>query len=280
MGQKNKKHVSAEKLKRVLRFKNAFWLNSPGDTPSGSTERSATRVYSRKAIEKIKSRSYQIRVVKMLERSDGSHTIVDSVRERDVVYVLELADKMQRSLRDIRDESRRESRTYGGGGGGGEPPIERIFHRLVDEDKMADCILRIKEGFFHAEKECVICDKNCTVYDFFMLAYFYFCYIGIMDKHINQSAYCRYLNKKVFGGVDTVNVRNFNNYTKMDAYVNFDGLLSDNKNIRFDSRPQLPQPKTEHFLLAPFQELGWKFQHSPYFTELKREQKRVQDFVL
>lgn len=76
----------------------------PGDTPSGTTAKtSETRAYSRKDIEKLKKGLYQVRVV---ERSGGGHTIEDSVQERDVVYVLELADKMQRSLRDIRNESR------------------------------------------------------------------------------------------------------------------------------------------------------------------------------
>ena len=277
MSPKIKDIVSGKRIKRVRLLKSLMILG-PGDAPSGTTAKtSETRVYSRKDIEKLKKGLYQVRVV---ERSGGSHTIEDSVQERDVVYVLELADKMQRSLRDIRNESRKESRTNGGGGGGGGTPPIRVFHRLVDEDKMSDCILHIKDGYFHAEKECEICEKKCTIYDFFMLAHFYFCYIGIMDNDVSQSAFCSYLNKRVFGGNDIVNVRNFNIYTKKDSYKNFANLLSENKDIKFDNRPQLPRPQTENFLLAPFQELGWKFQHSPYFKELKREKERVQSFVL
>lgn len=277
MSPKIKNNGSAKAIKRVRLLKSVMILG-PGDTPSGTTVKTyVPRVYSGKDIVKFRKGLCQVRVI---GRTDDSQTIKDSVQERDVVYVLELADKMQRSLRDIRNESRKESRTNGGGGGGGGTPPTRIFHRLVDEDKMSDCILHIKDSYFHAEKECDICEKNCTIYDFFMLVHYYFCYIGIMSEDISQLAFCTYLNKRVFGGNDIVNVRSFNNYTQKDKYKSFAKLLSDNKDIRFDNRPQQPRPNTESFLLAPFQEIGWKFQHSSYFKELKAEQERVQNFVL
>lgn len=278
MSPKVKNNGSTKAVKKVRLLKSVVILGSD-DAPSGTTSKTVvSRVYSCKDIIRFKKRRY----LRVIGKADDSQTIKDSVQERDVVYVLELADKMQRSLRDIRNESRKESRNNGGGGGGGgggNSP-SRIFHRLVDEDKMSDCILHIKDGFFHSEKESKICEQKCNVYDFFMLVHFYFCYIGIMDHDISQLAFCSYLNKKVFGDNDIVNVRSFNNYTQKDCYKNFANLLSDNKDIRFDSRPKLPRPQTENFLLAPFQEIGWKFQHSSYFKELKMEQKKVQGFVL
>lgn len=274
MSPKIKDLVSTKKVRHLKRVV----ILGAGDIPSGTTVKTyVPRGDSGKDIVKFRKGLYQVRVI---GQTDDSHTVKDSVQERDVVYVLELADKMQRSLRDIRNESRRESRTNGGGGGGGGTPPTRIFHRLVDEDKMSDCILHIKDSYFHAEKECDICEKNCTIYDFFMLVHYYFCYIGIMSEDISQLAFCTYLNKRVFGGNDIVNVRSFNNYTQKDKYKSFAKLLSENKDIRFDNRPQLPRPNTESFLLAPFQEIGWKFQHSSYFKELKAEQERVQNFVL
>lgn len=207
----------------------------------------------------------------------GAQNVEDAVKEGDVVYVLQLVDKLNTTLKDIREDSRKESRTHGGGGGN---TPGNIFHRLIDEDKMSDCILHIKDSFFNAGKECEICAVKFNLYDFFMFVHLYFCYIGIMDKAISQLAYCTYLNKKVFGGNNIVNVRNFNIYSQKDVYKNFADLLTDKKDIRFNSRPQMPRSATENFLLAPFQEIGWKFQHSDYFDELRREIKKVQAFVL
>jgi len=216
-------------------------------------------------------------IAKMLHPEIGAQDVENAVKEGDVVYVLQLVDKLNTTLKDIREDSRKESRTHGGGGGN---TPGNIFHRLIDEDKMSDCILHIKDSFFNAGKECEICAVKFNLYDFFMFVHLYFCYIGIMDKAISQLAYCTYLNKKVFGGNNIVNVRNFNIYSQKDVYKNFADLLTDKKDIRFNSRPQMPRSATENFLLAPFQEIGWKFQHSDYFDELRREIKKAQSFVL
>jgi hypothetical protein len=243
-------------------------------------------MFERSAVPRDEKNMFRLYNVRVIGRLDETYVnlvrakdVQDSVKERDVVYVLEMTDKIRRTLKDIRNDSRKESRHNGGGGGGGTPP-SGIFHRLVDENKMSDCILHIKDSFFHDEKECEICKKKCNLYDFFILVHFYFNYIGILEENTSQLAFCTYLNKKVFGGNDTVNVRSYNNYTKMDVYKNFARLLSTKKDIRFDSRPQLSQSKPENFLLAPFQKIGWKFQHSTYFDELRREKNKVQGFVL
>ena len=218
--------------------------------------------------------------VKVISVPSGSQTIKD-VSEGEVVYALEMTERIQRTLRDIRAESRKNS-SHGGGGGGGNTPTSRIFHRLVDEDKLADCIILIVRHFFQGEKECKICDVEFNLYNFFLLVQFYFKYIRILvnDK---QLPFCKYLKKKVFGGKDKVNVRNFNIYSNKDAYTNFAKLLADdtnNEKYRFDSRPTLPREKTENYLLAPFQEIGWKFQHSLYFAELRQEIENVNKFIV
>lgn len=234
-------------------------------------------IVSPREIEELKKRHFRIKVI---GRITGVQYIQDSVKEGDIGYVIEIQRKALRTLMVMREDCRKVAQTCGGGGGGGGTPQNCIFHRLVDEDKMADCILDFKEKLFHENKECEIFGKKCNIYDFFTLTHFYFKYIGIMDEEISQLAFCKYVNTKVFGGNNTVNVRNFNNYANMDAYKNFDKLLSHNKDLRFDNHPQSSKSETGNFLMAPFQEVGWKFQHSNYFRELKREQIRVQDFIL
>ena len=211
----------------------------------------------------------------MINRADGVQNVQDSVKEEDVIYVIEHLEKAHKTLRDIRDGSRKESKRIisVGGGGGGTPPNNDIFHRLVDEGKMASCILKIVDQLFHGEKECEICEIKFNVYEFF------FDYIHILENRA-QLAFCNYLKKKVFGGKDKVGVRNYNNYANSDVYTNFDKILRENKSIKFDKRPELPRPNTENRLLAPFQEIGWKFRHSEYFGELRKEREKVQTFEL
>ena len=225
---------------------------------------------------KIKRGLYQVRVI---GRTKESEVVKDIVKEGDVVYVMDLMDKVQMTMKDIRNEARKESRANGGGGGGGSTPGTRIFNRLVDEDKLADCIIQIVNKLFHGEKECEICKIGFNVYEFFLLTHYYFDYIKILEKK-TQLAFCEYLNNKVFAGKNKVGVRNFNNYVKKDVYTNFEELLKNNKNIKFDSRPELPRPKTENRLLAPFQEIGWKFQHSDYFDKLRRQKEIVASFKI
>ena len=271
MSPKNKKGVSLKAVKMAKRL--VFGFKMSGNTPTGTIPK--TTVYSRKDIENFKKRHYQIRV---MARAEGAEAVQDSVKEGDVVYVIQLMEKAQRTMRDIRNESRKESRKNGGGGGGGgTPPDSGIFHRLVDEDELADCILQIVNKLFHGEKECEICKIDFNVYEFFLLTHYYFDYIKILEKK-TQLAFCEYLNNKVFAGKNEVGVRNFNNYVKKDVYTNFVELLKNNKDIKFNSRPELPRPKTENRLLAPFQEIGWKFQHSDYFDKLRRERDKTQTF--
>lgn len=227
---------------------------------------------------RLKKSVYRAR---MINRADGVQNVQDSVKEEDVIYVIEHLEKAHKTLRDIRDESRKESKRIisVGGGGGGTPPNNDIFHRLVDEGKMASCILKIVDQLFHGEKECEICEIKFNVYEFFLLTQYYFDYIHILENRA-QLAFCNYLKKKVFGGKDKVGVRNYNNYANSDVYTNFDKILRENKSIKFDKRPELPRPNTENRLLAPFQEIGWKFRHSEYFGELRKEREKVQTFEL
>lgn len=276
MNKKVKYKESDMATQKAKRFVYGF-THIAGVTPIGTAPKVMARyVVSSKVIEELKKRHYRFRVI---GRTAGTQNVQDAVKEHDIDYVIEMQANIMRRLKAIREGSRKDSRTKGGGGGGGTPP-SGIFHRLVDEDKMSDCILKIKDSYFHEEKECEIVKKKCNIYDFFMLVHFYFSYIGILEEDSSQLAYCTYLNNKVFGGNNIVNVRSFNNYSKMDAYQNFRKLLSVNKGIRFDIRPELPRPETENRLLAPFQEIGWQFQHSDYFGKLKREKERVKAFIL
>lgn len=226
---------------------------------------------------KLPDGSYQVRVLGV---PSGRQTIQD-ISESEVVLALEMNERVQRTLRDIRAEGRKKI-IFSGGGGGGGTYTSRIFHRLVDEQKLGNCIIFVMRHFFQGEKECKICNVEFNLYDFFLLVQFYFKYIHILEND-KQLPFCDFLKARVFAGKDNVGVRNFNIYANKDAYINFARLLTTDKikeSISFDSRPTLPREKTENYLLAPFQEIGWNFQHSDYFAELRDEIKKVNQFVV
>lgn len=235
---------------------------------------------SLRELEVLRRRHYRVRVIQSFPVIRETQ---DSVRETEIIFLIELTRKVLRALLDMRNRSRLAARSVssGGGGGGENKPPQRIFHPFIDEAKMADCILSIKDGYFHEQKECTISHKeHCSIYDFFILAHFYFCYIGILDKTVSKLAYCNYLNHYVFADNNIVNVRSYNNYDNLPTYKSFAELLDKMDNIRFDYRLELPRPAEEIFLMAPFQDVGWRFHFSPYFDTLRVEQIKVQNFKL
>ena len=177
---------------------------------------------------------------------------------------------------ELEDERKRSRRR--GGGGGGTPPTNIVFHCLIDEDQMSDCIRHIIESYFHGEEKCKICEVELNLCDFSLLMHFFFGYIKILAKD-SQLAYCTFLKDKVFSGIEKVGVRNFNIYSKKSIYTKFKKLLENDDNISFAVRPTItPEIKAKllqqgETLLPPFQEIGWKFQHTPYFVQLRKELK-------
>ena len=205
--------------------------------------------------------------------------------EKQNAYIIKLANLIYETAKDSRDYDRKRSRDNGGGG---EPPDSGIFNRLVDEDKLSDCILHIVDTYFHGGEKCKICEVELNLCDFCLLMYYYFEFINILEN-TSQQPYCTYLKNKVFSGEDRVNVRSFNNYSKKDIYKSFHKILKDKekkKYISFLNRPQIPLTKEEKILypektlLAPFQEIGWKFQYSPYFNELRDQKEKVISFII
>ena len=262
------------KNQRRIQF---FWEPFPTDY-AGTETFFATlpQEVTRQEIEKWLGRSYRIK--KVIKRPKDGDGVRDDVKEGDVVYVMELVRKVNRTLKDMRVDSRRQTRRgNSGGGGGGTPQNSGIFYRIVDEDKLADEIIATIDKYFHDKEKCEICKVELNLYEFCLLMHEYFNYIKILRKD-SQLSYCNYLKNKVFGGKDKVNVRNFNYYVNNDAFTNFKDVIKTANDVSFDFRPELPRPKTENYLLAPFQEIGWNFQKSDYYKELRREVNQANKF--
>lgn len=252
----------------------------PGGVPYVSFSDTPIRCYlTREEMAMIPKSRYKVKVIGKVLRIE---TVRDDVGEDEMVFAIDMWSKVGRTLKQIRADSRKKSKNKEGGdnGGNGTPPKHSIFNRLVDEKKMADIIIEVIEKYFHDNNTCEVCKVELSLNEFCLLIHFYFCYVKILENE-SQLSFSTFLKKKVFGGIDKVPVRNLNYYAHQNSYSKLKSILDENrkkdmKPIRFCSRPELSSRDVEHFLLPPFQEIGWYFQKSPYYDDLRREINKVQ----
>ena len=79
--------------------------------------------------------------------------------------------------------------------------------------------------------------------------------------------YSEFLQEKVFASKSKFGGRTFNTYANKEAYQILEKQLETLK-VDFKRHPKLPPDPTESILKPAFQEVGWAFQHSTYFSEL------------
>lgn len=157
-------------------------------------------------------------------------------------------------------------------------PSYHIFNPPVDEDKLAECIFDVMDGFFHDEETCTICNMKYNRMEFCVLVQLFFKYIGFL-KVESRLAFSTYLQKKVFETKSEFGIRTYNTYANKDIFQRFD---EDLKNIKVDFKrhPKYPPESNENILKLVFQEIGWAFQHSDYFIELRELRKTMETFNL
>ena len=215
--------------------------------------------------------------VKVLASSKGSHNVVFGTgKEEDIVVAISLTKKLESQLKSFRRGYRIQVRNSVGGDNAPSP--SNIFNEPVNEDKLADCILGIIDGFFHGEEKCTICNKPYTLMDFCVLVHIFFKYIHILKKD-SRLSFGTYLQEKVFAGKSQFGVRTYNNYADKDVYKNFAKKIMDAE-VSFQGHPVIPAVADANFLRLAFQEIGWAFQHSAYFGELRKLKETMQTFIL
>lgn len=272
-------HYSSKKVKSLVGMPSGLPIVSRDVSVASFSEIPVRCYFTRDEMAMIPRSHYK---VKILGKVPNVELVRGDVREDEVVFAIDLWHKMGMTLKHIRADSRKKNKKKKGGDNGGDntPHKPSIFNSLVDEKKMADIIIEVIDKYFHGNKICEVCKVQLKLYEFCLLIHFYFCYIRILENE-SQLSFCTYLKNNVFGGMEKVAVRNLNHYAQKDSYSDLKRLLNSNrrnggKPIRFCPRPELSAQKVEHFLLPPFQEIGWFFQKSPYYDELRREIEKVQ----
>lgn len=211
----------------------------------------------------------------------GQNTLTPvTASEEEVLVAIGLAKQLEKHLKSFHLGYRHHLRNYNGGGD--DPSHINIFVSPIREDKMADCILSVMDGFFHGENECNICNNSYNHKEFCVLMHIYFKYIGIL-KNENRLPYSTFLNNKVFGKKSLFSERTYNTYATKDVFQSLSNELKymkDKLNIEVDftKHPQLPPKPNENIYKPAFQEIGWAFHYSDYFTKLREMRENLQAF--
>lgn len=192
-------------------------------------------------------------------------SIVGNNIEKKMALAYELLHKATLMLGELQSEYHK----YMTNAGGDLPPGRDIFYSPIDEDRMADCILKVKEGFFHYDETCMIGERWCNMTDFCLLAFLAFGRMRLL-KNFCRKPFCLFLQERAFMG-SIPNVKNFNNYANKAEYQELERYLSG----AGTNRPKHHQP-----LLQAYQKIEKAFQNSDYFYQLRVQQSNMKRFDL
>lgn len=154
------------------------------------------------------------------------------------------------------------------------PRNHDIFLPPIEENKMADCILKIKNDFFGCKKTCTLADKTWNVTDFCLLMFLSFGRMQIL-RNPSRKPFCLFLQEKVFMGDDLLKVKNFNNYAN---HANYQTLAKELPRLPFDLSIRPSTNNNSSFLAC--HEIGRAFHKSEYFRSLRTLKKNIDEFVL
>ena len=265
------KYDYAKTTKKVKRIVNGFKLGS-GRMPTGTVPKISpslpnehnpviVRVLKRSELAAIPRDRYGVKVIKvmvpLLETGEvgGEEELVVTITDLEGI-----TKKLKNYRRNLRIRLRNNN------GGGDEPPSSSLFNPPIREDLMSDCIMNIMEDFFHGEENCTICNREYSIMEFCVLMHTYFNYIGFL-KNESRLPYSTFLQKKVFASKSKFGKRTFNTYFNKESFKTLRKQL-EYLVVDFSKHPKLPPDPKESILKPAFQEIGWAFQHSPYFSEL------------
>lgn len=228
------------------------------------------RLVTRSELEAIPRDRYDVKVICVRVPSLETGEVGG---EEELMVAITNSEQLVKQLKIFRRKYRVSLRKNKGGGDDG-PPSNSLFNPPVREDLMADCIIQVMDNFFRGEENCSICNREYGRMDFCVLMHLFFKYIGFL-KNESRLPYSTFLQEKVFAGKSKFGERTYNTYANKDAYQ-FLGKQLETLKVDFKKHPKLPPDPTESVLKPAFQEIGWAFQHSPYFSDLRELRNNLQ----
>ena len=187
--------------------------------------------------------------------------------------LIQLLDKAKAQAEQIEEQDRLQSRQQKSENGG--PPDSNIFYPPIDENEMADCIFKVINQYFHGEAIGNVCGQDYSLAQFCVLTHCFFRRTKL-PQNSSQQPFCIYLYNKVFAGEEKFTVKTFNNYANREEFQTIEPELIDPERLKTNF---LFHPKAEgNSLKEAFQEIGWAFLHSEYFSRLKTQKKNMNSF--
>lgn len=226
---------------------------------------------TRQQIAAIPRDKYAVRVIRHFAYRNRKNRKKKGGLQEELVVVIKLLDQAQFQLNKIRSKYQDLDTT---GGGDDTPPEFDIFRSPIDEDKMADCILNVKEGFFGCHDTCTIGKKECNITDFCLFVHFAFRKMNLLNNYFRKP-FCEYLQTKVLMNDEKLKVKNFNNYANSQAYKK---LEKDLAHERFNLEERLPKHENPLFLAC--HDIARAFHESKYFSQLRTGKNNFKDLIL
>jgi hypothetical protein len=194
-------------------------------------------------------------------------------KEQTFTTLIQLIETVRAQAQQLQDQDRLLRRKLKSGNGG--PPDSGIFYPPIDEDEMADCIFMVIDQYFHGEAIGNVCGQDYSLAQFCVLTHCFFRRTKLLQNS-SQQPFCIYLNNKVFGGEEKFTVKTFNNYANRNDFQTIEPELIDPSRLKTNF--VLHPTADGNSLKEAFQEIGWAFLHSEYFSRLKTQKENMKNF--
>lgn len=197
----------------------------------------------------------------------------DESYESRLVTILDNLGNLYKEVESLHEDLHHRA-IHGGGDDGSLPPCHNIFFPPIDENIMADIILKIKNEYFSCNDVCKINEQKYNLTEFFLLIYIVFGKMRIL-KNSARKPFCVFLQQKVLMDNHKLTVKTFNNYAN---HLNFLRLADslDKRELVLEKAPS----KTENPLFLAFHEIARAFHNTEYILSLKSQQRNITQFEL
>lgn len=216
------------------------------------------------------SRTTSLNASKVQTKREKLSAQTDSTKE--YTAIIELLSQVRQQVDCIYIDNRKLRRNQKDA----PPEDSGIFFPPIDECKLSDCIRQIINQFFGSGDKGRIYGRIIKLVEFCLLMFCYFTRIKIL-KNKALKPFSDYLAAKVFTDESKFTARTFNNYANDPGFEKVkEGFTNPEKlKINFNHHPE-----PTGTLQDVFHEIGWNFHHSPYFCELRKQKKNINDFQI
>ena len=196
----------------------------------------------------------------------------ESNLEELFLTMIKLSEQFQDTVGTFYTGYRKYCLKHGPGDDG--PSDIGLFFPPINENEMADCVKTIMDKYFRNQDTCIVCGVQYNMPEFCLLMHFLFQRFKLLKKTALQP-FCLFLHKKVYPGKKLFTTKTLNNYAHRKALQDVKPGFTNQEpmSIDFSFRPV----QKESSLKEAFQEIGWTFRKSVFFTKMREQKGNMHD---